>query len=220
MTLTDLLIDERAEQDRARRINGVAVGVVTDNQDPEELGRVKVEFPWLASGSESTWAKIATFMAGGEYGAFFLPEVDEEVLVAFEQGDINHPYIIGALWNTRDAPPETNTDGANNIRVIRSRNGHELVFNDDERGGAKLEIRTSSGHQIILDDASGQEKIQILDKSGDNTIEFDSTQNIIAIESMVTLKLKSQTIEIEAGANMKISASGVLEIKGGLVKIN
>jgi uncharacterized protein involved in type VI secretion and phage assembly len=220
VTLTDLLVDEQAEHHRARRINGVAAGVVTDNQDPEGLGRVKVEFPWLADGSESAWAKVATFMAGAEYGAFFLPEVDDEVLVAFEQGDINHPYIIGALWNSRDAPPETNADGENNVRIIRSRGGHELTFNDDERGGARLEIRTSAGHQIILDDASGQEKIQILDKSGNNTIEIDSAQNSISIEGMTTLKLKAQVIELEAGASMKISASGVLEIQGGMVKIN
>lgn len=220
MSLTDLLIDEQAERDRARRINGVAVGIVTDNQDPEGLGRVRVRFPWLADDSESTWSRIASFMAGAERGAVFLPEVDDEVLVAFEQGDINYPFIIGALWNTQDTPPEANADGSNNIRMIRSRSGHEVVFNDDDSGGASLEIRTSAGHQIILDDATGQEKIQILDKSGNNSIEFDSTQNSINIESMATLKLKSQSIEIEAGASLKISASGILEINGSLVKIN
>ena len=221
MSLTDLLMDEGADNDRARRINGVAVGVVTDNQDPEGLGRVKVRFPWLAEDSESTWSKIATFMAGTERGAVFLPEVDDEVLVAFEHGDINFPYVIGALWNTQDTPPEANADGSNNIRLIRSRSGHELVFNDDDEGGrAKLEIRTSAGHQIILDDANGQEKLEIRDKSGNNFIILDSAQNSVTIESAMTLKLNAQTIEIEAGANMSIKSNGLLEINGSLLKLN
>ena len=220
MSLTDLLMDERSEHDRARRINGVAVGVVTDNQDPEGLGRVKVRFPWLAEDSESTWSKMVTFMAGPERGAVFIPEVDDEVLVAFEQGDINFPYVIGALWNAQDIPPEANTDGSNNIRIIRSRSGHELVFNDDDSGGAKLEIRTSAGHQIILDDANGQETLEIRDKTGNNFIALDSTQNSVTIESAATLKISAQTIEIEAGANMTIKANGLLEINGSLVKLN
>lgn len=221
MSLTDLLMDKQDSRDRARRTNGVAVGVVTDNQDPEGLGRVRVRFPWLAEDAESTWSRIATFMAGPERGAVFLPEVDDEVLVAFEQGDINFPYVIGALWSAQDTPPEANADGANNIRLIRSRSGHELVFNDDDEGGrAKLEIRTNAGHQIVLDDANGQEKLEIRDKTGNNFIEFDAAQNTVTIESAATLKINAQMIEIEAGANLSIKANGLLEINGSLLKLN
>ena len=121
MSLTDLLLDDREEIERGRRVNGVAVGIVTDNHDPEGLGRVKVRFPWLGEGVESDWCKVASFMAGDGRGAVFLPEIEDEVLVAFEQGDVNFPYVIGALWNSSDRPPETNADGRNDVRKIRSR---------------------------------------------------------------------------------------------------
>ena len=140
------------------RIYGVVVGVVTNNQDPDNLGRVKVRLPWLTGDDESNWARIATLMAGKERGSFFLPEVDDEVLLAFEHGDVRFPYVIGALWNGVDKPPRTNADGKNNQRTIKSRKGHELIF-DDSDGKEQVEIHTKAGHRILLDDSSGQEKI-------------------------------------------------------------
>src|SRR5262249_31975054 len=119
MNVVDLLTDEQEEQRKKRRINGVAGALVTDNHDPQGVGRVKVKFPWLSDATESDWTKIVTFMAGQERGAVFLPEVNDEVLVGFEHGDINFPYVLGGLWNTQAQPPEKNEDGQNNIRKIR-----------------------------------------------------------------------------------------------------
>jgi uncharacterized protein involved in type VI secretion and phage assembly len=162
-----------------------------------------------------------SFMAGAERGGFFLPEVGDEVLVAFEHGDINYPYVIGALWNSEDPPPETNRDGNNNFRKITSRSGHEIIFNDDEQGGAeKLEIHTNAGHQIILDDSTGQEKIEIVDKTENNSIKIDSVQNSITIESSANLNIKAQTITIEANASLELKATGNLTIQGAMVRIN
>jgi uncharacterized protein involved in type VI secretion and phage assembly len=84
------------------RITGVVIGIVTNNQDPDRLGRVKVRFPWLSGGTESHWARVATPMAGNGRGLYFLPEVDDEVLVLFERGDVRFPFVIGALWNGKD----------------------------------------------------------------------------------------------------------------------
>jgi uncharacterized protein involved in type VI secretion and phage assembly len=120
-----------SEGQNIRQTVGVAAGIVTNNQDSDELGRVKLWFPWLSENNETDWVRIATLMAGSERGTFFLPEVGDEVLVAFEHGDINQPYVIGFLWNAVATPPETNSDGQNNIRKIRSRSGHEIIFNDD-----------------------------------------------------------------------------------------
>jgi uncharacterized protein involved in type VI secretion and phage assembly len=208
-------------EDQTQRIYGVVVGIVTDNNDPEKLGRVKLNFPWRGVNGQSYWARIATLMAGKDRGTFFLPEVGDEVIVAFDRGDINQPYVIGALWNGVDKPPETNADGKNNIRKIKSRSGHEIIFNDnDSAKQEKIEIHTKAGHKVILDDASGQEKIEIIDKTGGNKITVDSVQNSINIESAMQLKIKSQMIEIEAGGMMTIKAGAALTIQGALVKIN
>ncbi|MCK4734088.1 MAG: hypothetical protein KAT65_16670, partial [Methanophagales archaeon] len=123
---------------------GVFIGLVTNNEDDEKRGRVKVEFPWRGNSNESNWARVATVMAGKDRGTFFLPEVDDEVLVAFDRGDINHPYVIGSLWNGVDTPPETNADGKNNIRKIKSRSGHEIIFDDNHKQKKeKIEIHTN-----------------------------------------------------------------------------
>jgi uncharacterized protein involved in type VI secretion and phage assembly len=221
MSLIDLLTDEDEERAKTKRINGIVTGIVTNNRDEEGLGRIKVNFPWLSEENETDWAKVMSFMAGKERGGFFLPEVGDEVLVAFEQGDINYPYVIGVLWNNEDNPPETNSDGKNNIRKIRSRSGHEIVFNDDDNSKQeKIEIHTRGGHKILLDDSAGQEKIEIIDKTGSNKMTIDSVQNAISIESSMKLKFKAQVIEIEAGATMTIKAGAVLNIQGALVKIN
>jgi uncharacterized protein involved in type VI secretion and phage assembly len=121
MSMLDLLQKQEAEE--AGQVRGVAVGIVTNNKDPDGLGRVKVHFPWRENPDDSYWARISVLMAGKQRGSFFLPEVGDEVLVAFEREDIRHPYIIGALWNGIDTPPETNSDGKNNIRKIRSAAG-------------------------------------------------------------------------------------------------
>lgn len=219
MTMFDLL---KADNDApAKKIHGVVIGIVTNNQDPEGMGRVKVKFPWRENQDESDWARVCTLMAGKDRGSFFLPEVDDEVLVAFGQGNLEEPYIVGMLWNGKDQPPETNSDGKNNIRKFKSRSGHELIFDDNsEQKQEKVEIHTKAGHTIQLDDSSGQEKITIKDKSGSNSVIIDSVQNSISIESGAQLKIKSQQIEIESGAMLTIKANGVLTLQGTMVKIN
>jgi uncharacterized protein involved in type VI secretion and phage assembly len=185
------------------------------------MGRVKIKFPWVETEGDSHWARISTLMAGKDRGTFFLPEPEDEVLVAFDKGDIRHPYVLGAIWNGQDNPPETNPDGKNNIRKIKSRSGHEIIFNDDHTAKQeKVEIHTKGGHKIVLDDSTGSQKIEIQDHTGSNKIIIDSNQNSISIESGIQLKLKSTKIDIEASAAMTIKAGGTLTIQGTLVKIN
>jgi len=201
--------------------HSVVVGIVTNNQDPNEMGRVKVKFPWLSADTESHWARIATPMAGQNRGMVFLPEVNDEVLVAFEHGDLNRPYVLGALWNGMDKPPEGNKDGKNNIRKICSRSGHEIIFDDNSTARKeKIEIHTKAGHKILLDDSAGQEKIEIKDRTGKNVIKMDSVQNSITLSSAMKLDIDAQMIELNAKGMMTLKAGTTLTIQGAIVKIN
>jgi uncharacterized protein involved in type VI secretion and phage assembly len=199
------------ESEEKNIIHGVVVGIVTNNNDPEKMGRAKVMFPWRDVNDESNWARIATFMSGNDRGAFFLPEVGDEVLVSFEHGDIEQPYILGGLWNGQDKPPVVNSNRQNDIRLIKSRSGHKITF-DDSQGYEKVEILTKAGHSIVLDDSSGGEKIEIKDKTGSNSILIDSAQNSLSIKSQMKISIEAQMIEITAGAS--------LNLQGGIVKIN
>lgn len=204
-----------------RKIAGVVVGIVTDNKDPENMGRVNVSFPWRGEEDQGYWARVATLMAGNDRGTFFMPEVGDEVLVAFDRGDISHPYVIGALWNGVDKPPESSADGKNNIRKIKSRSGHEIIFDDNaEEKKEKVEIHTKGGHKIVLDDSAGKEKLEIIDKTGSNKISIDSAKNSISIESAMELKIKANVVEIEGTTSLTLKSGAALTIEGLPVKIN
>ena len=216
MSLLELLQSE--DQQESSRIQGVALGLVTSSQDPDGLGRVKVKYPWREDSPESFWARIAVMAAGKDRGTTWIPEVGDEVLVAFDKGNIEHPYVLGSLWNGQDTPPEKNADGQNDTKLIRSRCGHQIKF-FEKQGQESFEIKTKGGHVLLMDDTAGSAQIVIKDNSG-NKIEIKSAQNSLTIESGLSLKIKSQTIDIEAGASMNIKASGTLSIQGALVRIN
>jgi uncharacterized protein involved in type VI secretion and phage assembly len=136
------------------RFKGVVPGIVKDLKDPDGMGRLRVEFPRMP-GSRSFWASVAAPMAGKHRGFFYQPELEDEVLVAFDEGDPQHPYIVGFLWNGQDLPPESNPQN----RVIVTPGGHTLRF-EDGAGARKIVIRSSGGLTITLDDA-GQGSIEL-----------------------------------------------------------
>ena len=177
--MTDFLTPERhSETDRESDgvIRGLAVGRVTNNQDPDGLARVRVRLPWQAESQESYWARLAVPMALANQGFHWLPEVDEEVLVGFERGDLTHPCIIGSLWNGNSKPPENNDDGQNNHRVIRTRSDSELRFFDGD--SPSLELSLADGKQLKMDD----QVIMVEDGKG-NSIEIKSGSGALEIKS-------------------------------------
>ncbi|HEY0078519.1 MAG TPA: phage baseplate assembly protein V [Pyrinomonadaceae bacterium] len=135
------------------KIYGVVTGLVVNVDDPLKTGRVQLRFPWLGEQVESQWARVATMMAGKDRGSWFMPEVDDEVLVAFEHGNVEHPFVLGFLWNGKDKPPRDDTK----IRVLKSLNGHEIEITDPPvTGGDKGHIRIKDAHGNVIELSNGR----------------------------------------------------------------
>lgn len=192
---------------------GVAVATVTDNNDPEKMGRVKVKFTWFKNSSQSYWAPIAVPMAGNSRGVYFLPEVNDQVLVAFERGDLTYPYVVGAVWNGQDAPPSTNTGGKNDVRMIKSRKGHVLTFDDGTKGVVSIQL--NDGKTIVIND----DGITIDDKSN-NTITITTQSGEISISASGALNLSGASISLQSQGDLELKATGNLTISGTMVNIN
>jgi len=201
-----------------KAMSSVVIGLVRDT-DPR-LGRVKVFFPWLGTEEDSNWAPIASLLAGKQRGARFMPEVDDEVLVAFEHGSFDHPYVIGFLWNGADPAP----DNSQTNRIIVTPGGHELRFEDKE-GDKRVVLKTKDGHVLALDDkdrsitleSKAHHKLEIKDQSGKVTlttqsggkVTLDNTPGKATIEVAPNRIVISPTgISIEAVAgNLAITSS-------------
>lgn len=195
-------------------VNGIVNAIVTNLEDPENLGRVRVKYPTLDI--ESSWARMATPMAGPDRGVHFLPEVEDEVLVAFAHGDIRFPYILGCMWNKQDTKPATDGDiKKNNWRFIKSRSGH-IIKLDDTDGKETIElIDKADKHKIIIDCAG--DKIQILCDSGDVEVNASGTVKVEAS----TIEIKSSgNMTLEAGGNLTLEASGSATLKGATVEVS
>jgi uncharacterized protein involved in type VI secretion and phage assembly len=201
-------------QDDDGRITGVVIGIVTNNNDPDRLGRVKVRFPWLSASTESHWARVATPMAGNGRGLYFLPEVDDEVLVLFERGDVRFPFVIGALWNGKDQAPAGYGDGKNALRVIKSRSGHLIRF-DDSKDAPKIEIiDAKSTNRIVIDTKSDTVTI-----TADKNIVLEAPQGDIRLTAKQVAIEASQRADIKADT-MAIKIQGSLALKGETIDLN
>jgi len=232
------LLEANDGHERQGLIDGVVVGLVTNNNDPDDLGRVKVKYPWLPKNQgaeiESDWIRVVSPMAGAERGFYYLPEIDDEVLVAFEHGDVHRPHMIGMLWNSKDKPPlpigQVVSSGKVNKRIIKSRTGHVIIL-DDTSGQEQIVIRDKTGEDEIIIDAA--KKDLIINIGNNITIEAKgkitqtSTQDT-TMESKAKLTIKStsnMTIEsqgnmsLKSTGNMTLEATGSLSLKGLTAKV-
>jgi uncharacterized protein involved in type VI secretion and phage assembly len=229
MSLLDLLGDASGSLRQQNKIFGVVVGIVRDVKDPQDLGRVKVDFPWLAEESDavaisseedrahSYWARIATLMAGNGRGTYFIPEVEDEVLVAFEHGDPDRPYVLGMLWNADDTPPESmDGEGKNHLRSVTSRSGHKIVLDDSDDQPSILIVDQTGENSVLIDSANNAMKIKV---AGDLTIDVGGNLTVTVqgkLEVGVTQDIAAETqanLEIKATGNGKLESTGPLEIK-------
>jgi uncharacterized protein involved in type VI secretion and phage assembly len=176
------------------RINGVTIAIVTNIQDPKKLGRVKVKLPLLSMTDESDWVRVLTPLAGLQQGLYCLPQVNDEVLVAFEQGDPQRPYVLGALWSASAQPPQVPV--------------------------SQRQWVSRSGHAIVLDDTPESEKIVIRDRTGKNHITITSQNNSLVIEAEGEITIKAQGKLTLSGKGVEIDAQrGVVKVKASEMEV-
>jgi uncharacterized protein involved in type VI secretion and phage assembly len=202
----------RAESE-ANKIYEPAIGIVTDNKDPSKLGRVKVKIPILSDQDTTWWCPIVMFGGGKNRGWFFIPEVNDEVLVLFEHGDGQRPIIVGALWNGKDKPPDKNP-GSVPRRIIKSRAGSKVTF-DDEKGSISLEDGGGKG-KITFD--AGSNKITIEAMTGDVCFQSPAGDMVIVAKSA---EFKATgNLEMHAGSTMSWGTDASGSVKGGTVTMS
>ncbi|MBB5867915.1 phage protein D [Allocatelliglobosispora scoriae] len=197
---------------------GVVPGTVTDVADPDKLGRVKVTFPWLAENYASDWLRVVSAGAGGNRGTVVLPEVDDEVLVAFEQGDLRHGYVLGGLYNGVDQPSLGDdlidaTTGAVRRRGFVSRRGHALVFLDDPADSGVALLAEEGRLRISLHGT--ERRIRI---TADGAVEISGADVTVKASGDATISAGGQ-LRLQ-GAAVKVEASGPVEVTGSMIKLN
>lgn len=194
------------------QVAGVIIGIVEDVEgDPMQLGRVRVSFPTL--GIKSNWARVVSFFAGPDRGGFFAPAKGDEVLVAFEQGDLVRPYVIGALWNGVDKPPVTEAS-AQTQKTIRTSNGLQLIF-DENAEATQIEILDGTGNSILID-TSGK-RIAI---TSTGSIELSAKSGDVSISGVNISLSASASVTVKGEASAELSSSGETAVQGSLVKLN
>jgi uncharacterized protein involved in type VI secretion and phage assembly len=242
----------------AHQTPGFIVGIVTNIVHDQGDYRIKVRFPTLpnggSDGEDSTWCRIVSYMAGKDRGTFWLPEVEDEVLVGFLNGDFSQPIVFGGMWNGTDKPIYSNKDASgvvtdaafqgkneakkNDLRILRSRVGHQLIFNDNANE-PRIALHSKQKHRIVLDDKdNAPTQIEIYDGKEENYILIDTKNKKITIESKTgdmllkcketftveakEIKMKSdqnttltvgKNFEMKASSNMTIKASGTGDVE-------
>jgi uncharacterized protein involved in type VI secretion and phage assembly len=240
--ISDLSLRER---ESGNKVYGVVCALVTNIVDDKQNGyRIKVRFPCWPNGGqqnseESDWCRMASFMAGPDRGAVFMPEVGDEVLVAFENGDVASPIVLGMLWNGSDKVPYSNNKDSgpvkdcsfqgkteakkNDLRFIRSRKGHQLIMNDNA-DEPRVALHSGKKHRIVLDDKDDAFKIEIYDGKEENYILVDNKNKKIMIETTTgeihmkakdKITLEAQTIILKKDDQNKMQLDSNFDMKSG-----
>ena len=196
----------------------ISVAKVVSNTDQAGLGRVQIKLRW--NPGATLWARVATPMAGSGNGSYFMPQVDDEVLVAFNQTDLTEAYVIGCLWSSPRRPPKAGPDDPKNLRTIRTPAGHELLFDDQQN---LVSLVTSTKQSITL----AQDRIELSSGNGKSTITLGA-QGQISIKASQSISIEapnvsvngSSKLELKSSTSASLSGGSLCEVKAGLIKIN
>jgi len=189
---------------------GVEVAIVTNVKDDQKLGRVKVCFPRLPGKPESDWVRVAQPAAGAGRGFYWIPHVNDEVLIAFERGEAHRPYVVGCLWNGKDKPMKDAYQDENTTIMIQTKSGHQLIL-DDKKDAEKIIISDKSGNRTLTFDVKGK-KFLIEAKEGD--VEIHAEKKIILECEDLEIKTK-KTGKIDIGTTFDLNVSDKANIKAG-----
>jgi len=224
---TGLLLEQLRHEGTTQPQFGIVPAIVTNTDDPEGWGRVKVKYPWLSDQEESYWARVLSLGAGPNCGLTIIPAVDDEVMVVFQQGDFDHPVVLGGMWNGVDAVPAPISSAAAGekplVRSWMSRTGHHMTIYDNADN--KVELVTNGGHSLTLDDAG--KTITIQSAGGLEIVMDDNGQKIVVksggdieVTAANGLTMKGTNVKFEASGTMDLQASGPVNVKGATINLN
>ena len=195
---------------------GLHYAVVTQNKDPDNLGRVMVRFPWLDGGDtdQGHWCQLVAPMEGKKFGWYTLPDVDDVVVVAFIDGEMQHPVLLGGVWSKTDNSPEPNEDGKNNFRGYRSRTGARLILDDSDKT------------KVVLADKTGKNMVGVGNfakaGAGPNVCAVykppmagDTGVSVSTMEGTLEITCKDGTLKVDAQQHIKINAKTTIDVKAG-----
>ncbi|MEV3938380.1 VgrG-related protein [Glycomyces sp. NPDC049804] len=215
--------------------NGLVSAVVSDARDPMKLGRVKVTLPWLSKDFTTTWARTVSAGGGAGRGLWAIPEVGDEVLVGFADGDMDHPYVLGGLHNGKDTPPKLEAptvDGSSGeigVRALVSRDAHRLELVDDQSkkgillstGDGKLFLRMDATGKVIELKCSGEVKVSgmgVKIDAGSGPLELSGSE--VKVTGRSKVEVSATTVKVAGQGSAELSASGSVTVRGGIVRIN
>jgi uncharacterized protein involved in type VI secretion and phage assembly len=177
-----------------RRYYGVAPALVTDNADPAKQGRVKLKLPWFDGSTELPWTRVAQLYAGGGYGSLWVPEVGDEVVVAFTHGDMRFPVVLGGMYNGVDKPSSFR-DATKDQKLFRTKAGHQVLL-EDSPGAEKVVVESKGGHKITLDDVTREVKVEC---ASGQSIHLDPA-GAVTIKGTTSVKLDAPAVDVGTGA--------------------
>jgi len=220
---------ERVVAARREPVVGMHVARVVDLKDPDKLGRIKISYPWLDA-EQTAWVRMAVPHAGKGRGWYALPELDDEVLVGYEQGNTDHPIVLGCLYNKDNAPMPEAISSDNDVKMFMTRSGNKIVLNDKD-GAEQIVISQKDGkNQIVLDISGPSISISTegdVSVKGKGNVAIEADQGI-TIKAASDVKIEGTNVEIkasaniksEAGANNDIKGDATVNVKGGMINLN